>query len=125
MYNLQHAGAGRSAAGLTLREDSDGGRGRNVVRVPLLGHRLFSGSVSVVLAPGSATDAARRVGRFAARRGRSPAAACRAWRNRGAQSFSQGLGVLVLGAARESHFVSGRRLLPVAACTAVLGRYVG
>src|SRR5439155_15496048 len=80
---------------------------------------------SVVLTPGGAADAARRVGRFAAGRGRSAAAARRPERDGGAAVVSEGLGVLVLGPPREPYLVSGRRLLSIAASTPVVGLRAG
>src|SRR5207253_168670 len=50
---------------------------------------------------------------------RGPARAARAG------IVSERLGVLVLGAARESYFVSRRRVLPLAASTAVVGVRAG
>src|SRR5207247_5727933 len=120
-----HAWTGRSAAGGTPREIPDGDRGRNGLRVPRARDCLFSGSVSIVLAPRSAIDAARSLCVLAARRRRSTATPRRARRDGRTHFFSQRLGILELGPAREPHLLSRGRVFSIAASTAVLSRGTG
>src|SRR5262249_61475768 len=80
-----------------------------------------SRALSVLLAPRSAADPARRVGRIASGGGGDPAPPRRSWRAPSPRRVPPGVGVLVLGNPRGSHLVSDCRVLPVAAPEAVVG----
>src|SRR5204863_1547662 len=111
---------GRSAAGRPEGPSHHRRRSRDRPRISCHRDCLFSRALPIILPARSAADAARRLGGIAAGRGGNPAPA---WRRRtadGAGSVPARLGVLVLGAARESYLVSQRGLLPLAAPAAVV-----
>ena len=119
--DVRDARVGRRAAGGTWRAADDGCGSGDRLRVSRDRDRVLSRPLPVVLAPRDAVDAARRVGRIAARCRRSAATPWRPQRDRGAAAVSQGLGALVLRAARKPYLVSGGRILPIAASTPVVG----